>query len=208
MKIFEPKPPPTSGAITRSLCSGAMPTNAAMTSRATCGFCDVFHSVKHVVAGIVIADRRARLHRVRHQPVVDDVELGDVVGGLERGFRRALLAEVPLVDRVVRRDVMDQRRASRLRLGGIGNSGQHLIIDLDVLGRVLGLVERLGDHHGDRVAHMVRLVGRDRRMRRHLHRRAVLRGDGPAANQVADLVVGQFLAGQDRDHARHALRGA
>ena len=49
MKIFEPKPPPTSGAMTRSLCSGAMPTKAAITSRATCGFCEVFHSVKFCV---------------------------------------------------------------------------------------------------------------------------------------------------------------
>ncbi len=46
MKIFEPKPPPTSGAITRSLCSGAMPMKAEITSRATCGFCEVFQSVK------------------------------------------------------------------------------------------------------------------------------------------------------------------
>ncbi len=49
MKIFEPKPPPTSGAMTRSLCSGAMPTKAAITSRATCGFCEVFQSVKFCV---------------------------------------------------------------------------------------------------------------------------------------------------------------
>jgi hypothetical protein len=49
MKIFEPKPPPTSGAITRSLCSGAMPMNAEMTSRATCGFWLVFHNVKLAV---------------------------------------------------------------------------------------------------------------------------------------------------------------
>jgi len=46
MKIFEPNPPPTSGAMTRSLCSGAMPMKAEMTRRATCGFCVVFHSVK------------------------------------------------------------------------------------------------------------------------------------------------------------------
>ena len=46
MKIFEPKPPPTSGAMTRSLCSGAMPMKAAMTRRATCGFWLVFQSVK------------------------------------------------------------------------------------------------------------------------------------------------------------------
>ena len=46
MKILEPKPPPTSGAITRSLCSGAMPTKAEMTRRATCGFCVVFQRVR------------------------------------------------------------------------------------------------------------------------------------------------------------------
>src|SRR5260370_886257 len=46
MKIFEPKPPPTSGAMTRNLCSGAMPTKAAMTRRATCGVCVAFHKVR------------------------------------------------------------------------------------------------------------------------------------------------------------------
>ena len=46
MKILEPKPPPTSGAITRSLCSGAMPMKADSTSRATCGFWLVVWSVK------------------------------------------------------------------------------------------------------------------------------------------------------------------
>ena len=40
-KIFEPKPPPTSGDTTRSLCSGATCTNAAITRRAKWGFCDV-----------------------------------------------------------------------------------------------------------------------------------------------------------------------
>src|SRR4028118_254915 len=37
MKILEPKPPPTSGAITRSLCSGATPMKADSTRRATRG---------------------------------------------------------------------------------------------------------------------------------------------------------------------------
>ena len=41
-----------------------------------------------VGAGIVFADRGARLDRVRHQAVVDDVELGDVLGRLERGVGR------------------------------------------------------------------------------------------------------------------------
>ena len=38
MKIFEPNPPPTSGATTLSLFSGAMPMKAESTRRATCGF--------------------------------------------------------------------------------------------------------------------------------------------------------------------------
>ena len=68
MKIFEPKPPPTSGAITRSLFSGAMPTKAEMTRRATCGFCVVFQSVRPSVpasyspiaarGSIALGDRR------------------------------------------------------------------------------------------------------------------------------------------------------
>ena len=76
MKILEPKPPPTSGAITRNLCSGAMPTKAEMTSRATCGFCDVLHKREVIGAGVVFGERRARLDRVRHQAVVDDDRCG------------------------------------------------------------------------------------------------------------------------------------
>ncbi len=45
MKILEPKPPPTSGAMTLSLCSGASPMKAERTSRATCGFWLVVKSV-------------------------------------------------------------------------------------------------------------------------------------------------------------------
>src|SRR5205823_12924804 len=37
----------------------------------------------------------------------------------------------------------------------------------------------------------------------HLHLRAVLGRDHPAANQVADLVGGKLDAGEHRKHARH-----
>ena len=36
-KIFEPKPPPTSGAITRTFDSGSPSTKALIKSRSTCG---------------------------------------------------------------------------------------------------------------------------------------------------------------------------
>ena len=43
-----PKPPPTSGAMTRTLCSGT-PVTTEVRNRAMCGFCDVFHSVSSPV---------------------------------------------------------------------------------------------------------------------------------------------------------------
>ena len=68
-------------------------------------------------AGIVFADRGARLDRVRHQAVVDDVELGDVLGRLERRIDRFGVAEMPLIDRVVWRRPRESaaRRASARR---------------------------------------------------------------------------------------------
>ena len=49
-----------------------------------CGFCDVTQSVTSPVAGAVLRERRARLHRVGDQALVDDAFLDDDVGGLER----------------------------------------------------------------------------------------------------------------------------
>ncbi len=90
-----------------------------------------------------------------------------------------------------------------LRLGRIGHRRQHLVIDLDPLGGVLRLRQRLGDDDRDRIADVVRLAMGDRRVRRHLHLRAVLGGDHPAADEIADLVGGKLGAGEHREHARH-----
>ena len=111
-----------------------------------------------VGAGIVFADRGARLDRIRHQAVVDEIEPGDVLCGLERGLDRFGIAEVPLIDRVARRDLVDLRRALRLRLAGIGDRRQHLVIDLDLLGGVLRLRQRLGDHDRNRIADITGLA--------------------------------------------------
>ena len=155
-------------------------------------------------AGIVFADRGARLDGVRHQAIVDDVELGDVLGRFERGLDRFGIAEMPLIDGVARRDLVNLRRALFLRRGGIGDRGQHRVIDLDLLGGVARLRQGLGDHHRDRIADMAGLAAGERRMRRHLHRRAVLGMDHPAADEIADLVGGKLGAGEHRQHARHA----
>ena len=123
MKIFEPKPPPTSGAITRSLCSGAMPTKAEITSRATCGFCDVFHSVRLSVPasysasaarGSIAFGTRRLLMMSSLVTCLADLNAASVAFGV---------AEVPLIDRVVRRDVVDLRRARSCALAGSATAG-------------------------------------------------------------------------------------
>ena len=60
---------------------------------------------------VVMAERGARLHRVRHQPVVDDVELDDMRGLRERRGGFVGIAEVPVEDQIVLRLRMDLRRA-------------------------------------------------------------------------------------------------
>ena len=60
-------------------------------------------------------------------------DLGDVLGRRERGVGGFRITEVPLIDRVARRDVVDLR--ARLRLGRIGHRRQQLVIDLDLLDR-------------------------------------------------------------------------
>ncbi len=143
--------------------------------------------------GIVFGQRRARLHGVRHQPVVDEFEFCDVLGVLEGGFGRGRVADVPVVDGVVRRAVVNERRAFLRGFGRIDHGGQRLVIDNDFLGGVLRLRQSIGDHHRDRVADIIGLAGGERGVRRHLHRRAVLRQHRPAANQIAELVLRELL---------------
>ena len=52
--ILLPKPPPTSGAMTRSLSSGT-PVTSDMMKRTMCGFCVVFQIVSSPVAGTYCA---------------------------------------------------------------------------------------------------------------------------------------------------------
>ena len=124
-----------------------------------------------------------------------------MLGRLESGFRAFGVADVPLINDVVRRDLVDLR--GFLRGGEIGNRRQHAVIDLDLFCRVARLRQRVRDHHRDRVADIADLAVRERRMRRHLHRRTVLGMNHPAADQIADLVGGEIGTGEDRQYARH-----
>ena len=154
---------------------------------------------------IVVGDRSARLHRVRHQAVVGDVERGHIGRRLEGSIGRRLVADGPVVDHVARRLGVQLRRARGDRRLDIGGDGKLFVDDGDGFRRIARLIAGLGDHHRDRLPDEAHGLRRHRRPRAHLHRRAVLGMDHPAADQIADLVIDDLLAGQHIDHARHSL---
>ena len=81
-------------------------------------------------------------------------------GAGEGGIGLRLVADLA-IDRDIVAAVVPHRSRARLhRIGGAHDRRQRLVIDLDQLGRVLRLIERLGDHHRHRLADKVhRLVG-------------------------------------------------
>ncbi len=154
--------------------------------------------------GIIFGDGDARLHGIGNQAVVDDVEPRDVLGRFDRCIDRLGITKVPLIYRVLRRGLVNRGRA--LRLGRIDHRRQHFVINLNLLGRVLALRQRLGNHHRDLIANAADFVRCDRRMWRHFHRRAILGMDHPAANQISDFILREIRACQHRDHAGHRSR--
>jgi len=118
-------------------------------------------------------------------------------GILERCCRRLGVAALPIEAGVVG-DVVEHRGsagANRVKHADYGR--QNLIFDLDRVGRVARLFDRVGDHERHCVADASHLVDRHRRARRLLHRRAIGVADAPGAGQAADLVRGKIRAGVD-----------
>ncbi len=144
--------------------------------------------IQRVVVGspVVRADHRARLHRVGHEPVVGQIQLGDMGGTGESGIDLSFVTKGPFVAAVVRCGIMKGSC-----LDGVGHpddSAEHVVVHFDQLGSVFGLLQRLGHDHGHVVAHITHFALRKNRMRRLLHRRAVGAGNQPAAGQTIDLV--------------------
>ena len=155
---------------------------------------------------IIFGDRRARLHRVADQPVVDQADARDMRRLAESGIGRSLVAERPIAAQIVRH-VVEQKR--RVALDGIEHADhrrQDVVVDDHRFGGVLRLLARLGDDEGDRIADMAHLALRQRRMRRLFHRQPVLAGDAPAAGEAADAGRFEVFAGEHREHARHRQR--
>ena len=122
----------------------------------------------HSVAGHSrnhIGDRGARFHRVRHQAIVDDIEPGDVLGRLRTAASTALASpRCHLVDRIVRRDIVNLRHALLLCFRRIGYRGQDRIVDFHLLRGVARLRQRLRNHHRNRIADVIDVAIGERRM--------------------------------------------
>ncbi len=125
---------PTSGAMTRILCSG-VPVSSESRKRAMCGFWEVTQSVSSSGRSGPLRERRPRLHRVRDQALVDDPLLHDDVGGAE-GRLDVAARDVPVEADVVRDVGVDLRRALLRRLPRVDDHGQRLVVHLDRVGGV------------------------------------------------------------------------
>jgi len=113
----------------------------------------------------------------------------------------ALSAEMPAIDGIVGRDVVHDWRARPVGAGDIGDRRQHPIVDDDLFGRVPRRAQRFGDDDCNMVAGISAPCLGERRMSARAHRRTVLRMDHPAADQPADFVGGEIVAGEDCQHA-------
>jgi len=148
----------------------------------------------------------AGLDRVGNQPVVDELEPGDVAGGREGGVDRRFVSVRPVIAEVVRDIVVDEH-GGRLGARGIDHRVQYLVLDVDQLGGVARAGVVLRDDDGNRIPHVAGLAHREHGMGRLLHRAAVLAVDQPAAGQAAHAGCGEILAGEHGDHPRAGQGG-
>ncbi len=151
---------------------------------------------------IVVADCRARLHRVRDQPVIDEVDLGDVGRAGECGVGGGLVAKLPIVAEVILCFLVHGCAAALDRLLHVHDRRQLFQVELHKLGRILGLIESLGDDRDDWIAHMPHLACRKDRMLGLLHRLPVAAGNEPPARHAASARGIDFLMREHRDNAR------
>jgi hypothetical protein len=129
---------------------------------------------------------------------VEGVERDHLVGRREGAVGRVLVAGLPVVDVVALLAfllVADLRRVLGLRLLRARDRRQRVVVDVDQLERVLRDVRRLRDHTRDLLALEAHLVGREDGLRVARQRR-----------HPREVVLGEQLAGHDRDHALERLR--
>ena len=154
---------------------------------------------------------RARLQRrggdARHM----EIHLDDMIGGGKGAVGRRRIAEHGVDEHIVRRFVPHRRRAGRAGGLRIRHPRQRLVVDGDRFGGVERLRLGLRHHHGDGLADMARLVGRQQLVRADEDLAAagggeleVGSGRGQRAVRNRREAVGEAIrAGEYAEHAGH-----
>ena len=136
---------------------------------------------------VVFANGGARLHIVGDHARVHHSDANRVRCAGERLIRRLLVADMSVVRDIARRLGEDKRRLRPQRLFHVSHDGKLFPCDADQFGAVARLIARIGDHHRDDVADMVRFVRRHHWIRLERRVRPVGIRHGRETGQVADV---------------------
>ena len=171
-----------------------------------CGIWVADHMVIWAAGGV--DHHRAGFHERRNEALLPEGALHEHFGVADGLFDVAARAGLRGVEGPDGADVGTEIGVHQVRaVGGRGREIEHhrqvVVVDVDLLERVLRFVGAAGHHDGDGFAGEVHRVHRERGCGRRLH----VFGDLPCAWQAA-LLGGEVGAGEDRDDAGHAARGA
>ena len=157
---------------------------------------------RFIGGGIVVANRHPRLHRIRYQAIIDQLEGGHVMSALDCLINRlpVFLHEPPVIAEIGIDIVMHQRTTVQCRLH-VDDRRQLLDVANDLLGRIAGLRCRFRHRRRDRIADMPNLALGQDRMSRLLHRLTMPVRHLPATGKPADTL--EIRAGKHPEHARH-----
>ena len=159
-------------------------------------------------ACVIDAGDAARLDRIGGDPVDDEALLDHMRRGRERRIGLGLVAGLVEIGLVVRA-VAVELRCAWLDSCARGHHGRsRRVIDRDGFGRITGAIERVGDHHRDRITHMHDAIDGDRRPRWQIHRTAVAFLVRRHRGQRAERVRGIIRAGEHGVDAGHLSRRA
>ena len=204
-----PKPPPTSGAMTRILDSGT-PVPSARKIRTKCGTWVALHTVICSPVGSTTTERgsmnagTSRCWR-NWRSITTPFEAGVGDGGVDvrAGAGLGRVEDPGGADVAVQRRGGPGAAPSATAACHVQHDRQLVVVDVHQLGGVPGLAQRARRHDGDGLAGERDVVDGQGRVPRGLH----VRGDRPRVGQAALLGV-QVGAGVDGDDAGRRQRGA
>jgi hypothetical protein len=157
-----------------------------------------------VLAGVPDVDRTARLHKMRIHPADDVAALDDVLSPGEGRLGRGFVAGLEQVRDVVGALVPYSNLALR-RLRGVGDRGQRFVIDVDQLGGIFRLRQRLGYDEGDLFADIAHRAPREAEKGASEHRRPVRPFALERYAHDAELGLDELVASHDQRSTRRGL---